>query len=62
MTPDRIAAEHRQLARMRTHEMITASKIASLPTADPQRALLQRKLREASSALRAAERAHAARK
>jgi hypothetical protein len=62
VTPEQIAAEHRQLARMRTHEMIAASKIESVPITDPQRASLQRKLREASSALRAAERAHAGRK
>jgi hypothetical protein len=47
MTPQQIAAEHRQLARMRTHEMVAASKIASLTTTDPQRPLLQRKMREA---------------
>lgn len=57
MTPQQ-GIEHRRLARARTLEALASSKIANLPAASPQRAALQRKMREASSALRAAERKH----
>jgi hypothetical protein len=61
VTPQQ-AAEHRKLARMRTLEFVASSKIASLADDHPQRAALQRSMREVSDRLRAAERAHDDRK
>jgi hypothetical protein len=57
VTPQQ-AAEHRRLARARTLEMVAAGRIASLADDNPQRAALQRQMRQASDKLRAAERKH----
>jgi hypothetical protein len=53
--------ESKRLARCRTLEMVAQGKIASLADDNPQRVALQRKMREASSTLRAQERTHAER-
>jgi hypothetical protein len=58
VTPQEIAAEHKELARMRTLEFLAKGKLASVPDADPRRAALQRKMRDVSSRLRTLERAH----
>jgi hypothetical protein len=55
VTPQQ-AAEARALARMRTLEFLAAGRLASLADNNPQRPLLQRKLRDVSSRIRTMER------
>jgi hypothetical protein len=58
---DRLAAdEKRRLAHYRTLEFVARSKVASVPEGHPQRAELQRKMRELSAKIRLAERDHEA--